>query len=712
MSRAPPAVKYRKEDSESVAAWRGWHQDQRVRLRNLAFATALLAATALPAGAATAPLEDPYYLTAHVDDRADVLSASQETRLNDAITQLSDTTDVDLYVVYVDTFSNQTAADWVYQTAVKSNLGVNDVLLAVAVEDRAYAVSSDNMGVTSESRVDSIMESQVVPYLGRDDWGGAGVAFADGLRSAYSPSSFPIGLLVGAAAVVAGLMFVFSRRKRAKGERKAADPSELSLKQLSAKAGSALVQIDDELRASEQELGFAQAEFGLQATAPFTKALEDAKARVGRAFEIRKILDDHIEETEAEQRRLLTEIITIAEEIHTSLSAQKKSFDDLRAMESRAAEVLDEMKTRAGEVAGTVEGAKSIVAALSAQYSEAALTTVSRAPERAGALIRAAEAAIEEGRSQLSSDDKSAAVANARIAEQAIDQAAQLIGTVHGASTLLEEAKPKIQSRIGSLTSDVKDANRLAATDQVVSAARVEAQAAIAEGIDATRGGDPLAALTRLESAETALDQALEPFRAQEVVAQRAATQVEQRRTTVEQRVARLEGYITANRGGLDVRPRTLISEAKRHLKLSETITDPKAALREISQASELVSEATDEAERQLRPSSQFGYDTNRGGRGGGIDIGSLILGGILGDMFDNDYDDRRRGGGTWGGSWGGSRSSGQRSSGGSWGGSRGQRSSGGGSWGGSRSSSSGSFGRSRGFSGGGGSRTSRGGRF
>ena len=176
----------------------------------------------------------------------------------------------------------------------------------------------------------------------------------------------------------------------------------------------------------------------------------------------------------------------------------------------------------------------------------------------------------------------------------------------------------------------------------------------------------------------------------------KAAQEVDKRRETIEQRLARLEGYISANRGALDERPRTLLSEAKRHLQRSEDQSDPTQALKELDRAQALINEANAEAERQRNRYGQFGYGQSpRGGAGGGIDFGSLILGGILGDLFDDDDDYRRRGGGSWGGSRrGGGSIFGGGSSRGSFGGGFGSRGGG-----------------SRGF-GGGGSRGSFGGRF
>ena len=52
----------------------------------------------------------------------------------------------------------------------------------------------------------------------------------------------------------------------------------LPLDELSRRAGAALVATDDAVDTSAQELGFATAEFGDEATAPFAQALERARA--------------------------------------------------------------------------------------------------------------------------------------------------------------------------------------------------------------------------------------------------------------------------------------------------------------------------------------------------------------------------------------------------------------------------------------------------
>nr|NLD41578.1 TPM domain-containing protein [Actinomycetales bacterium] len=287
----------------------------------------------------------------------------------------------------------------------------------------------------------------------------------------------------------------------------------------------------------------------------------------------------------------------------------------------------------------------------------------------------------------------SAAVVNARIAEQAIGNAAKLLDQVHGANEALEDAGPKISEALESITMDVRDANRLASSDQNVVAARDAAQLAIASGMEAQKGGDPLAALQQLGVAEARLDRVLEKYREHAEVTSRNQRLYDQQIQGVRHLVQRADSLVTANRGAMDTRPRTLASEAARYLADAEGLrrSDPEKALAALGQAGVLANEAIRVAEQQR---NDFSWK-NTSRRGGGIDVGSLILGGILGEIFDDDDDWRRRGGrgGGSGGLWGS-------------GGSRG-----GGSWGGPRPGGSrGSFGG--GFGGGGGSRGGGGGRF
>jgi len=99
---------------------------------------------------------------------------------------------------------------------------------------------------------------------------------------------------------------VFWKRKR---DTPVVSPQVVTVEDLRVRAGKALVTADDAVRAASEELSYAQAQFGLSATDPFTAALETARGHLARSFELRKLLDDDIPETEPVQRQMYSEIL-------------------------------------------------------------------------------------------------------------------------------------------------------------------------------------------------------------------------------------------------------------------------------------------------------------------------------------------------------------------------------------------------------------------
>ncbi|ETB48120.1 membrane protein, partial [Mycobacterium avium 11-0986] len=169
-----------------------------------------------PAGA-----QPPLRLSDYLTDTAGVLSDSGRKAITTAVDKLYTDRHIRLWVVYVDTFSGQTATRWAQDTLRTSDLGDYDALLAVATTDRAYAflVPPTIRGV-NQSRVDALRHNKIEPALHDGDWSGAAVAAATGLDTAPGSSGRVILLATLAALLVAvmGLLLVMryrGRRRRA-----------------------------------------------------------------------------------------------------------------------------------------------------------------------------------------------------------------------------------------------------------------------------------------------------------------------------------------------------------------------------------------------------------------------------------------------------------------------------------------------------------------
>jgi uncharacterized membrane protein YgcG len=122
---------------------------KRLRSLLLALATTLLLAIALAGPAAAA---QPFRLDDQLTDQVDAFSG-REAEVQAALDTLRREDNVQLWVVYVDSFEGINAQDWADQTARLSDLGLNDMLLAVAIGDRAYAYSVDQEFPLSNSEL-------------------------------------------------------------------------------------------------------------------------------------------------------------------------------------------------------------------------------------------------------------------------------------------------------------------------------------------------------------------------------------------------------------------------------------------------------------------------------------------------------------------------------------------------------------------------------
>jgi uncharacterized membrane protein YgcG len=118
-----------------------------------------------------------------LDDRAGVLDAAGEARVLAAIDRLRDEDGVRLYVVYVRSFGGAPPEDWAERAAVADDLGVEDVLLAVAVDDLQYGYSVGATVPVDDERLARIAVRELVPTMSDRAWADAAVALADAYRA-------------------------------------------------------------------------------------------------------------------------------------------------------------------------------------------------------------------------------------------------------------------------------------------------------------------------------------------------------------------------------------------------------------------------------------------------------------------------------------------------------------------------------------------------
>jgi len=617
---------------------------------------------------ATAPLPQvaPFRLSGPITDQVGALTGSDKSDVQAALTDLSKKTQLDLWVVYVSSFDGASGDDWAKQTATTSQLGKNQLLLAVATDDRAYGlrVEADPSVLSDDDLAKA--DDAIRTHLSDDDWAGAAIAGAQALEGGSGSSGAWIWWVVGLGVLVVIVVFVARASRRGRALAKAGgryvppgtDPDSpealaaLTTADLQKRAASALVTIDDDAKSAEQELGFAQAQFGQEATQEFQVALDGAKQQVAQAFTLRQQLDDDQPETEPQARGMLIRIVTLCRAASDAMHAQAARFDELRQLEARAPQVLDEIEQRATELRARIDPSRTTLAELARTYPPTALASVTGNPDQASALLDAALRSVAEGRADVERGDRGAAVARSRAGGTAVGQAATLLDAVDHAGDDLAHAGENLEKGIASITSDLADAQRLAPADPGVQAAVAPAQSAVSAARAARSGGDPLAAHSGLTSAEAALDEALAPFREKAEADAKARALLDQTIGRVDSQTRAVNDFIDTRKGAVGPEARTRLSEAARLLQqaLALKASDPQQALTLAQQAEQYAQQAQQLAQRDVETWS----NQQRGpGGGGGSNVGGMILGGILIDSILRGGGGFGGGGGGWGGGGG-----------------------------------------------------------
>lgn len=580
--------------------------------RRTTVALAALALIVLSAAASAA--QAPVDVTGPVTDPDGALG-SRSAEVRAALDDHFDQTGHQLFVVLVPSFDGLDGQEWAEQSAARSDLASQDVLWAVATQDRAYGyfVGADQQ--LSDSDLERVEREDVLPRLREEDWAGAAIAAARGYADAADGGGIPwvpVGIggivLVGAGAVVV-------RRRRASGDTSSLDAS----------CAAALVRVDNTLTTSEQELAFAEAQFGREATAAFREVLTQARSTTQKAFALRQQLDDAEPETTAEHRRIATEIIDLCTQVESTIDEQVEAFDTLRDLHAHVPESLAAIPERAAEVSARLTTSRAVLDRLRSQHPQTTLASVEGNVDHAERLVAEALDQAELGAVALAADDRATAVVHAQAAQEAVSQATAVLDALDAADSDIAAAPQQIAARLSSLGPDLDDVTRLGATEPTVAPAAAAARDAMAYATQP--GHDPLAAVRRLQTAEAELDEALAPLRAAAAEAEKARIALTESLGRVTSRVRAVSGFIETRRGAVGADARTRLSEAARHLDRAQqlTQTDPAAALEALTVAERQI----DDAERLAQADVRRWEDSQRSRGGGTRSGGSIILGGI-----------------------------------------------------------------------------------
>ena len=646
--------------------------------RLLSLLAAIFTAATLLAPSAAA--EPPFRLPDYVTDNSGVLNDRQLADVQKAVDQLYSERRVRLWVVFVDSFAPQGAVGWAQQTQKISDLGSEDAILAVATKDRSYSfLVSPTASGGSSTKVDNIRRDRIEPALRNTDWTGAAVAAANGLaglKGAPAAGSggggsmmVPLAVLAGVGLLGFGGMTLWSRKRRRKAHEAAVtaakdiDPTNpealasVPINALDDLSKSIVVEVDNAVRTSANELVLAVEEFGETQTAPFAAAVDNARQTLKQAFTVRQKLDDDVPEPLPERRDLLTRVVVSAAKANKELDTQSAAFRQMRDLVFNAPERMDALTQQLVTVTARLEPSDQKLAQLRTEFDEGALASVARNVTAARERVAFADDAITRGR-ELAAKPVAGEVGDlidcVRGAESSLQQANTMLDAVDSAASDIRRAVSTLPAAIEDIQRGISQAGEQLAKGGLAKSAELStARDAAVRAVSAaqtTGSTDPLGTFTQLTQADADLDRLLATVTEEREASDRLERSYEQALSTAESRVRSVSDYVDTRRGSIGPEARTRLNEAVRQLEAAESKRETAIdeAIKHANGASMLAAQAQQLANDDVQ-AGQRQYQVNYGGRRQS-DMGAMVGGIILGNILTGGFG----GGGGYGGGYGG----------------------------------------------------------
>ena len=645
------------------------------RFSLIAVLTAILLALGLPALAAS-----PMTISDSVTDPDGWLSSADRSTIESATSRAA-SSGKPIKVIVVANFSGTDAESWCQQTVQRSSLTNGTVVYVIAYDQRRDAACSFN-GPSSSSLQGAVRasEKQLTPNPLTSSAVANGVnAFVNTLVSGTSNSGssstnssyssnpgatdddgssllgplFMFLILVGGVTAIAIGVARSSRRNRLAALQAAQVDAE-SAARAAQEANRQLLSADEQVRTATDELNYARAQFGLNSTDEFARAIEAGKAAVSRGFSAQAQMNSAT--APAEQLRLATAIMQDLGANMNPLSTIQASFATKRAEQASLPERIAEARERLAEELTDLERAKSELASISTLYPAQMLASLQDNPEQASALLTSARTALDTAEASAPTDRAHAASA-LDTALRALTMANHQTDAIFSAKSDLDAIRDRLVAAISSISSDITDVNELNTDPAVFNPLVADAHAAIAEAQAALANtGDPLAALEHLRMSEATLDAALEPLRTKEEAYEKARKAAEAQISLADSAVSQAERYVQGRRGAIDLELRSTLNNAETALSTARRSLDddPEAASTHAMNARALADSVMATPIQNFGGS--WGQPTTGNGSYTGSSLGDFLLWSTLfsnsGSHHHDDFDPFHSGSSSSGSGW------------------------------------------------------------
>ncbi|WP_438853884.1 hypothetical protein [Agromyces sp. M3QZ16-3] len=450
------------------------------------------------------------------------------------------------------------------------------------------------------------------------------------------------------------------------GKRKREEQQELETQDavLAARARAALVAADERIRVTTDELDFADAELGAEATEPLREALAAVRTHLAEAFRMHQLNHDHIPDTPDELRARNSRIVQLCEWAEELLDDRTAALAERIARARRAPEIIAGIRADIDRLRARIPHARETVDRLAVRYAPEALAQVDANPAEADQLLGFAEHSVGVAERRREAGQRE----QANLALEASAESVRRATTLLDAVETFEVEALRAESTLAAIVEDSRGDLVVALKEPHspgVAQAVADLQAALASLPPAGVNTDPFAHLDRLREANTGLDAAIAAARER---AARPIPPLEHVRHAIDdadRQLAVARDVIAGHRGWIGADARTRLAEAERTRQdIDRYLGEPAAtaivigddhrehAMAIARRAAALAGEALQLARRDIdssRPQDpgqwggpgSGGPGWNGGGRrGGGSDVMGGILGGlVIGSILDGIFD-------------------------------------------------------------------------
>lgn len=436
----------------------------------------------------------------------------------------------------------------------------------------------------------------------------------------------------------------WGRRKR-EDEALAAQDADLARR-----AEQALVAADERIRTTSDELIFAQAELGDSLTSDLKAALDAVRTHLREAFQLHQLNHDEIPDTLEELRTRNARIVQLCDWAENLLDEKTGALAETVAKVRRAPEVIARVRQDAEALESRIPQARETITRLSSRYADTAVHRIASSGDEAAQLIAFATHGADVSERRRAAKQNEEANLALETATEAVRRAGAILDAVEDFEIQALRAESTLADVVADSRGDIVAARNAPQTPEVTSAA-----AALESALDslapAGSPNDPFAELTRLRTANSALDTVIAKalYRAENPLP--SLPQVQHAIDDADRQLGVARSLISGHRGWIGADARTRLAEAERLrvdvpalLPAEETREEALSSARRVAH---LAAESLQLAQRDIdsaRPQQQGwggdGWGGGGGRRGGGGDIVSGVLGGlVIGSILDGIFD-------------------------------------------------------------------------